>query len=384
MADIDTNLHNEADSRKANLNSGVADRVPRGDEANPLKVDPFAARKAMFQKADKLRGGIDTTGGDVDPELVAQMEAEARGEVLDPNTRKTQPISNNDTHQTIPLQVDGEYVTIPVEGGQPIKVAKRDVDRAGGVPNYLLRRSLDEEKAQLARDRAETQRLRTSLAESQRPPAASQDGSAHGTGQPPVQDRNGPGATGAVELKDKARRLARQIYSGDEGDAEKAILEILTTSQDRGETLTEGQIRDRVDATRTTQATPQPKPVVTNPSVDAINRSIDEMAIAEYNDICSDEPARAATFAKFVQLVKLPENRDRRAVDVARDACEWGRKTLLADPRQHVVEAKRGLPSSTTASSVPNQESDDNRAPLTPAEIIAQQQQHRQFGRRPQ
>lgn len=378
---IEQDLHKQADKEKSDLNAGVAAVVPRGDEAHPLKIDPMAARKAMFKKADALREREQANGDGADPAVVAALEAEARGE--SPGS----PIAS--AASTTPPAADAgqapaKYVSIPVEGGE-IKVSQVDIDREGSVELYLRRRQLDEAAAQdkieiarLQRDLAESNRLRE---ESQRARPAGQDDPANRSTSPVDRNPNGSGAS-EQELAVLAERLATQIYSGDQNDAKAAILEIL--QRDRGNTLSaediERQVRNAVAKTApTTTATTTVVP--SNPRLEAINAQINAMAAQEYADVCGNEIARNATFAYFKQLVNLPENRDRRAVDVARDACDWGRSKFIGDPRSKIVEQKRGLPSSTTASGA-TQTTPGEEAPLTPAQVVEMQRNHRNFGRR--
>lgn len=361
------------------LVEGAADHVAKGDELHPVKVDPMAGRKAMFKKADALRN-LQTMEGapNVDPERIAALQAEARGETVTPDTSapaaKVAPTAG---------QRRDEYVTIPVEGGS-IRVSQTDVDREGSVDAYLRRRQNDEVVAQdkiaiarLQQELAESNRLREELTQAQR--LAGQDDPAKRSAAPADRDSQGSGASEA-ELAELASKLAKQIYSGDENDAEAAILEILRRS--RGETLGADDIERRVRAAVAKSTPPSATTTVVpvNPRLQAINAQIDDMAIREYPDICKNEVARTATFAYFKELVNLPENRDRRAVDVARDACDWGTTKFLGDPRSKIIEQKRGLPSSNTASGAATTSTEEEV--MSPAQAVAMLQAHRNFGRR--
>lgn len=375
----DTDLQKAADAHKADLNHGVAAVVPRGDEAAPVKVDPFEARKAMFKKADALRE-IEQANADghTDPERIAALQAEARGEDVSaqPGTAPTPPVNKPDTGQS-----QNEYVTITAEGG-PITVAKTDIDREGSVEMYLRRRQMDEvaaqdkiEIARLKRELEEARRLR----EPQQPSAADQDDPA--TIPARTTGRSNSSGASEQELAELAGRLAQQIYSGDENDATTAILQILQRSQGRSLSADdiERQVRSAVERVAapaaTTTATVPP-----NPRLEAINAQINAMSLAEYADVCNNDIARNATFAYFKELIAKPENRDRRAVDVARDACDWGRAKFIGDPRSNVLERKRGLPSSTIASGATQTTTEDE--PLTPTQVVEMMKSHRNFGRR--
>jgi hypothetical protein len=375
----DVELHKSADAAKADLNKGVAEAVSRGDEAAPVRIDPMAARKAMFKKADALRNIEQANAkGDADPALIAALEAEARGEgaATQPDQAPTPPAKERATGQS-----QNEYVTITSEGG-PISVAKADIDREGSVDLYLRRRQMDEAAAQ---DKIEIARLQRELADAKRlreprqPSAADQDDPAtipaRTTGR-----SHGSGAS-EQELAELASRLAQQIYSGDENDATTAILQILQRSQGRSLSAEdiERQVLSAVERVSTTPATPTAT-VPTNPRLEAINAQINAMSLSEYADVCANDIARNATFAYFKELIAKPENRDRRAVDVARDACDWGRAKFIGDPRSKVLERKRGLPSSTTASGATQTTTEDEQ--LTPAQVVEMMQNHRNFGRR--
>jgi hypothetical protein len=382
-----SNLQQEINNTQAALDSGAltegaAAVVPKGDEIVPIKVDPAAARKAMFKKADALRG-LDSAAGssDVDPQIIARLQAEARGEEYVPEGGARPAAENRHTPPT--GQRTNEYVTIPVEGGE-IRVSKTDIDREGSVESYLRRREVDEAMAQdkiaianLQRELAESNRLREQLQSR----TAGQDDPANRSAAPADRNLTGSGAS-ENELAGLAERLAKQIYSGDENDARAAILEIL--QRDRSNTLSateiERQVREAVtrSATNPTPATTTVVPV--NPRLQAINAQIDAMAIKEYPEVCQNDIARNATFAYFKELVNLPENRDRRAVDVARDACDWGRSKFFGDPRSKIVEQKRGLPSSVTASGASTATTEETT--MTPSQVVEMMQQHRNYGRR--
>jgi hypothetical protein len=383
-----SNLQQDINKTQAELDrgalvEGAAAVVPKGDEAAPIKVDPMAARKAMFKRADALRGLESAEGRtDADPELIARLQAEARGEDYQPDTTGNATAVARDTPPT--GQDRTKYVKIAVQGGE-IQVSQADIDREGGIDSYLRQRQMDEAMAQsrieianLQRELAESNRLRE---EQKQARLAGQDDPANRSAHPADRDPPGSGAS-EQELAGLAAQLAKQIYSGDENDAQAAILEILRRS--RGETLSADDIEHRVRAAvaETTRATiPAATTVVpVNPRLQAINAQIDDMAIREYPDLCKNEIARTATFAYFKELVNLPENRDRRAVDVARDACDWGKAKFFGEPRSQIIERKRGLPSSVTASGATTTTTEDEA--ITPSQAVAMQQAHRNFGRR--
>jgi hypothetical protein len=364
---------------RGDLTNGASAVVPKGDELHPVKIDPFAARKGMFIKADKIRERETAQGqAENDPERIARMEAEARGETYTAPTAPTSP----GTPTTPTGQAVASYVNIPVAGGE-IRVSQADIDREGGVEGYLRRREQDEGMAQ---DKITINRLQRELADSVRVREELRQAKPAGQADPATRsaapaDRNLPGSGASEqELTGLATRLAKQIYSGDENDAQAAILEILRRA--KGETLSAEDIETRVRAAvaKAAPVATTPTSIPVNPRIQAINAQIDTMALREYPDICKNEVARVATFEYFKQLVALPENRDRRAVDVARDACDWGKQQFFGGPRGNIVEQKRGLPSSVTASGAIQTTTDDEA--MSNAQAVAMMQSHRNFGRR--
>lgn len=372
----DREIHKAADADKSNLDIGVADAVARGDESTPVKVDPMAARKAMFRKADALREIEQAnSAGNADPDRIAALQAEARGEtVVRPRDepKKEEPVTGHSQN---------EYVTITTEGGA-ISVSKADIDREGSVDLYLRRRQMDEAAAQ---DKVEIARLRHELEEStrlrgtQQAKPADQDDPANSPAR--TTGRSDSSGASEQELAELAGDLAQRIYSGDENDAKAAILQILQRSQGRSLSAEdiERQVRSAVDQVSKATTTPTaPAPV--NPRLEAINAQINAMSLSEYPDVCSNDIARNATFAYFKELIAKPENKDRRAVDVARDACDWGRGKFIGDPRAKVLESKRGLPSSVTASGAQQPSTEDEA--MTPTQVVEMMRDHRNFGRR--
>lgn len=371
---------------RADLHRDVAERVPRGDEKSPPpRVDPNALRKAMYKMSNEgyenLGDARDDASGALTPEQVAAAEAEASGR----GAPAVVKVASTDAGQAAP-----KYVTIQAEGGT-IQVAQSDVDREGSVELYLRRRAIDDA---IANDKATIARLQAELAESRRvrqeqlqAQPAGQAGPASGSARPAERSLPGSGASDE-EMGDLASRLAQKIYSGDEAEARGAILEILKRSSARGEVLSAADIESRVHAAvaQAQHASPpaattaQPSVATVNPRFEAINAQINEMAAREYEDVCKDDVARTATFSYFQKLIQLPENRDRRAVDVARDACEWGRTKFTANPRGRIVEQKRGLQSATGASGATQTAADD--AEPTPSSIVEQMREFRNFGRK--
>lgn len=397
MSDADRAAHKAVNAKKENLKDGVAASVPRGDEKDkPERVDPLAARKAMFAKSDSLReqevdaGGILSTKPDKpSAEQIEAMKAEAAGKStgvpIDRSRDERDPASRGAKVEAPPVASPDEYVNLDFNGTQ-IKVSKRDIERVGGEAAYIQKRTLDQRQLEVERDQTLLKAREKAVADREAQ-LEQQRRTAAGNGSPAVtpdtrsgEHRNGAGE--GVEDEALAKKLASKLYSDEEG-ATEAILQLLRTSRKSGDTLSEDQIVDRVAAKlKATQPAPtQNTTVPANPMISALNAAINKMAVNEYPEVCNDPVARAATYARFTQMVQEPANRDRMAIDVARDACDWGREKFIQNPRQEVLESKRGLPSSATASGqLATGDAEDDLS--KPADVVAMLAERRKFGRR--
>lgn len=357
----DKAIHSAADKIKSDLNVGVDTQVPTGEEKNPvLKPNPFDARKAMFAKANAIADAasqpfeegtrVDTpakTEPQVTPQEIEAARREASGQ---PQVTVAKP---------------NEYVTVQTTSG-PIQVLQSDLDRAGGPEMYLAQRAIDSSRAAL---QAEQTRFRQQQVEwEQRQRLAAEQGV-------PANTSSGQGDGSRVTgggVEEDAERLAAQIYSGDPDEAKRAVRSILGRIEARkAEELAELRARPA-----------QPAAPAADPVMTAVNNAINEMTARDYPDVCGDQVARAASYEKFKQMASDPRNKDRRALDIARDACEWGRMQFM-NPRKDIAESKRGLPpagSATSAASVTETDEEPQKA----AEVVAMMQDYRNFGRRAQ
>lgn len=394
LSEADKAIHAAADAHKTNLKDGVAAHVPTGDETNkPEKVDPFAARKALFAKADKIR---DAEAGELQmyerptDEHIAAMEREAAGAAAKP-AAPAAPAARDPASRGVPAgtvaSVD-EYANLQIEG-TPVKVAKRDIERAGGEDAYIRQRTQEVRALEMEQRRAELEareralKDREALLEQRQSTTAGNGSPAVTPGTRPGENRNGSGE-GVESDEALAAKLASQLYSDEDG-ARSAIAQILRTARHSGENLSVDDIADRV-AERLKKSAPPPQAsqnaaVQRDPATQAVLASIDRMAATDYSDVCQDPVAKAATWARFTQLVRQPENKDRMAIDVARDACEWGRVKFFGNPRKDVLESKRGLPSSVTASGTIASAATEE-APAKPSDVVANIAAGRNFGRR--
>lgn len=365
----DRNLHKAADKVKSDLSVGVDTKVPTGQERVPqTRPNPFDARKALFAKAnakaDAASEPFDESKPDqpkppekylpeekdpaqVSPDDLARMQAEAAGKPIVPGAPEPVVASTDD------------YVTVSTPNG-PLQVRQADLDRAGGAEMYLAQRSIDDARAALEADRVRLERDRQVL-DAQRREAAEH-------GRAPTADGRSAAAQ-ADGGNDDAERLASLIYSGDPESATSAIKTILDEIRSR---KTSAPVEERRAEAPVNEG---------DPLKAAVDKAVNEMTARDYPDVCGDPVARAASYQQFLKLASDPRNKDRRVLDIARDACEWGRMTFM-HPRSEVRESKRGLPPASTAASAKQDGSDEDTEPSTPAETVAMLAHYRQFGRR--
>jgi hypothetical protein len=349
----DRAIHAAADREKTDLSKGADVHVSDGHDGGqpPPKVDPFSARKAMFAKSDSLKARDAQSVQDDNPsvrERVQAMEAEARGDeptaagIPAPVDTGT-PAPGVRQGEQPPSQPVDPYVTVQINGAS-VQVARADVERAGGEANYIRLRLADDREADLAAQAAELAQRRAKLdADEQRltqlqvdpppRPAASQDGSAT-----------------PADLDAQADMLAAQIYSGDPTDAREAIRSILTQIAQAKPTATPEQIAalaaDRIR--QQTEPKPTPTPAV-DPRWEAQRLAINAMAERDFPAIAQNATLSAQARAEIQRLSALPANAQRRAMDIAIEACEGVMKANALDSRSQVRELKQGLPATPSA-----------------------------------
>ena len=405
----DKALHAEADAGKRDLDTGVSRTVSKGDEAAPPEGprDPFGDRKAIFKKANdqRDRGEQQLRQGNPDhDERMRRMEAEARGE--DPYAQQQpakvdKPADKPDDKGDVASSPEQGYVSLQYQGRE-LKVSKTDVARAGGEANYLRQLELDQREIEMTRRQRELEQrdreFQSRLAESQalRGDDRRGDPSDHGTDpatraeRTAAQNRNGSGDDGAVGIEEEANRLAQMIYSGDEGDIRDAVATILQRAASAGQRVDVEDVARRAarmasavsgESPRQPAEPSQPAASGDEDPVAAVVRSqINKMASDDFPELLKNDVARQATFAKLQEMMRLPENKDRRAVDVARDACDWGMLQFF-NPRGDVIERKRGLPSATATTGTEQQSTEDD-VPST-QDFIALTQQRRRMTKAP-
>lgn len=368
----DRKIHKVADQIKSDLAQGADVQVPTGDEPSPgERPNPFDARKALFAKANAKADAVSQPFNEGQPAqpaptstpapapkpdqpTVADLERarlEAAGKTApDPAQPAPAPVANAD-----------DYVMVDTANGK-LSVRQADVDRAGGVEMYVAQRAIDESRALLQAERVRLERDRAVLEQERR--QAAEQGRA-----PTASGRDAAAQAGHGQVT--ADQLADLVYSGDAADMRTAMQTLL----------------DQISSARDTpprEVQPTPKAVEPQPAPsmqDAVNQAINEMTSRDYPDVCGDPVARAASYQKFLQMASDTRNKDRRVLDIARDACEWGRMQFM-HPRAAVVESKRGLPPSSTASSAVLQT--EPTEPESRKDTVEMLAKYRQFGKRAQ
>jgi hypothetical protein len=229
-------------------------------------------------------------------------------------------------------------------------------------------------------------RLQQELQQGAGHPAGQGNDPANRAADPAAQHRNDAGNTGEEDER-LAERLADQIYSGDRDDAVKGIRDLLRLSRSKGETPDVAEIVKQVRAElagstpnaegKHPQASTEKR---VDPMVERVNREINAMALADFPELMQLPAARAATYERFLELVKLPENANRLALDVARDALEEMEPKFI-NRRQTVVDRKRGLQADSAASAAQTGHPESS-TPSDPSAVVGQIAAARKFGRR--
>lgn len=361
----DRAIHAQADKSKADLTQGTDTVVPQGDEPTPpAKVDPFAARKALFAKSGAQRAAeIERLRAD-NPAVDDSVRN------IEQATRNEPPITTAPPSKTEPvLQQGNEPVTITYEG-RSVKVARSDIERAGGEEMYIRARRADDREAALAVQEAEAAERRAELErqieqreaqrreEEARRQAAGQDG--HADGSPARSGERDAGATPdpgehAVDLRAQATEMVEKIYSGQPQEAAEAIEAILNRIESSRSRVTAEEVARRAIEQMRQQQPQQPveTPVTTQPKPDPrweVQRAaINAMAERDFPNIAHDPSLATLARNEIQRLCALPENRDRRAIDVAAEACEAVSRRSNTDARTQVRAMKQGLPTIPSA-----------------------------------
>jgi hypothetical protein len=394
--------------RKADMSDGKDTVVPRGDEAYPGgKRDAASDRKAIYERTRQKRAAEETetstNNGEVESyqqamsdEMAVRLEAESRGENPDEAHRKF--VANGhkrpgDTQQAgaqRPVaQTEPTYATIAYQGRQ-ISVSSRDIEAAGGEANYLRARELEDASGRLAAQAAEMTNRRAALdaaeadlnrrrEEAERSPTGAQ-------GAPAIvpvstQGQGSDPAASAESVQQEAERLTNLMFSGDPADATKALAEVLTAARSSRMTMTAEQLAElaakklREQFPEATQPrTETPRTPVVDPIWEQQRIAINEMGAREYPELSKDPSAAARVRDRIQQSYADPRNKDRRAIDVAREACEIEKQEML---RQTRVEVKQGLPSAPSAGGAAPPPTEDK--PATGSDYVALLRSRRDF-----
>jgi hypothetical protein len=322
-------------------------------------------------------------------ELVAAMEAESRGEVPVPRNEDSSPVGSEPV-VTPPSQNVPAYVTLTYNG-RSVSVARTDIERAGGEQLYLRQRQSDDREADIAeqaarleaeqaRLRQQSEQLTARQAEIERLQAAGHDGPA----QSPAERTAGQGRATrpgepAVDLDARSVDLAAQFYSGQPADTAEAVksllLEIEQARLEGERRLNEYKAQTQAPAAPAPATAPAAAP---DPRWEAQRRAINAMGERDFPELSRDPVLCQRVAGEMQRLAALPENAQRRAMDVAIEACENVQRAVGIDARSDVRTMKQGLPvipSAGGAAPVPAEET-----PLTNQSYVELLAQRRRFG----
>ena len=377
----------EENMRKTDLNDGTDTFVPKGDELSPPpKADPFSARKAIFARSNRRtqtetettaanNGEVDELTKAMSEEMAVRAEAEAAG--LDPDEAHRRFIANGHQRPAGTKQPTGtqpsqppvasaeQYATLTYQGRQ-ITVSQRDVDAAGGPASYLRTRQLDEQEGNLAAQAAEMQARQAEIQRAEadlnrRREEQAQREAAVGQGAPANVPGSTPGqgvspAASAESIHTRAKGLVEKMFSGDPADAEAALSEVLTEIAQLGRGIPTAEqaaqlAADKLRATHPELTQPKPqtetaRPTVIDPRWERQRLAINAMAENEFPDVAHDLEATGRVRDRIQQMYKDPRNRDRLAIDVAREACQLEQQAMQRNTR---IEMKQGLPGAPSA-----------------------------------
>lgn len=390
-------VHDQADKSKANLNEGVAAHVPSTEAVAPGRAkDPFGDRKALFEKANARNNSEAQRVQEDNPsvrERVEAMEAEARGGRPPAQAPAPAPAPAPGSSG----QNENPYITI-THNGRQLSVSRLDIEAAGGEHGYLRQLELDDMDARFAEQTAAMQRQREQLEaeaadlkrrqeEFQRSQTVAREAPATGNDGTSLQGRNGPAAGADEQLEADANRLVEQLFNGDPAEAAKAVKQILAARQPSARIPSAEEVAELAAAKlRATQPEPKPQPEArptqpanVDPRWERTRQAINTMAEREFPDIAKDPNLSAKARVEISRLYQLPQNKDRRAVDVAREACQLVKAEL---GRQQRIEVKQGLPSVPSAGGSAPAPADDNASIPVGSDYVRMMQDRRNFGPR--
>jgi hypothetical protein len=284
-------------------------------------------------------------------------------------------------------------VTLTFQGRQ-INVSQRDLDAVGGAQAYIAARQLDEQRGDLAAQMAEMQRREQAVKDAEadlarRRAEAQQAPKPAGQEVPAVvpvgtQGQGTSPAASAEDINKEAERLMTMMFSGDPADATKALAQIIHEARSNRQPMTAQQIAQlaaeelRKTQPQNVQPKPQAEPVKVDPRWEQQRLAINAMAKAEYSDVLSADPAAANRVKDRITAMGAdPKNRDRRAIDVAREALEIEKQEWLRTQR---VTVKQSLPPTPAAGGA--QAAAEGEKIATGSDFVAMLADRRNFGRR--
>ena len=410
-------------ARKQNLAEGTDTVVPRGDETTPTAGGRDFAndRKAIFARSSEQRsrqieadangnGELQSYEQAMSDEMAVRLEAEAAG--LDPEKAHREFVANG--HQRPagtkapgqtppparapagqpPIASADAMVTL-THNGRQINVSQRDLDAVGGANAYLAARVLDEREGDLAAQVAEMQRREQALKDAEnelnRRRAETQQHRAAGPDVPAIvpvgtQGQGNSPAASAESINAEAERLMTMMFSGDPADATKALAQIIHEARSNRQEYSAEQIAqlaaEKLRQTQpqhvNTQPKPQAEPAQVDPRWERQRIAINAMAKAEYSDVLQADPAAAVRVKDRITAMGAdPRNKDRRAIDVAREALEIEKQEWLRTQR---VVVKQSLPPAPAAGGA--QAAQEGEKIATGSDYVALMADRRNFGRR--
>lgn len=350
----------EDNKSKTDLNDTGDAVVDDGKGTVPIKQDPFQSRKAIFKKATGMREQLVQADADAHVDIANVREAIDnemdkgssrneldRGDHFDTNRTQVERRAPAATAAEEVVNDGGEHVDtgngrVKVKVlGQEFEVPQGDVDAAGGITAYQKDRAASIRLQAAAQREADLKAEREKL-EAERRDWEQQRASA---GAPstvaPASTHSGDAGKGADVAK-KATEIVDAIYSGDRKATEVAIQEILARNIQQPALSAEELARQAAELLKKQGSAPAPaKPVDAKVSVEV--QELNAYMADNYSDLMANDEQRNAAVAEFNRLKALPENYQRRWVDLGREAAE-----SVLKPKQHarqdVLDKKRSLP----------------------------------------
>lgn len=378
----DTQLVKEDTKSKVDLNDTGDAVLDDGKGAAPVKNDPFDARKAIFKKHREVREvGVAAdveAHADIDEQTRAMNEAMDKGTSANELLRESHQDTERDERSTeadrraalnkrredearLNAQATDPYADLPERvnvtvNGQSFEVPKEDVVEAGGIKAYQLERAASmrmqdaaKREAELAAERAALEAERKAWLE-QRASAGASPAPAPGVAPGAAPTPTG-GAGTSDDVKAKAEKLAKDLYSGDPKLAAAAIEQIVSASQVKVTDPQElaRQAAELLKQQETAAPAPAKQPEAKQP-VDPELRELNDYMVEKFKDVLDDPEQKRIALQKFEELKADPANKYRRLIDLGRVAGRYAQEHR--HPRQDVVERKQSLPPATAATAV--------------------------------